>query len=156
MTVTAELVPVVYRQILERVYTMKAAPVWDALPDRAKAEFDQRLTAGELTWSDVTPADKQLIRKGEFEVSAGKGRLTSTAELGDWAAIDAALDSEDEDQLDAALFTVGHGFPKEPWLGSGGSLDDLQDVVEDPETDDDAELDEDDAPDVDSAAWVGL
>lgn len=155
----------IYQQILERVAVMKAAPVWDALPQDAKSAFDARFVEKPLTWAEVSPADKQLIRQGEFQVSAGQGRLTSVAEQGDWAAIDAALDLDGDDDmvaLDAALFTVGHGFPKFPWLGAVTTVEEARALggpVLDPNITDSVgdSVDPDDVPE-DGAVegWVGV
>lgn len=150
----------VYYQILERVYVLKAAPVWDELPQAEKDAFDARMTERPLVWSEVTPADKQLIRDGELQVSSGQGRLVSAEERGDWEAIDAAIDADDEAALDAALFTVGHGFPKFPWLGGVSTVEEARALggpVENPNVSDDPGdlIDVDDLPDDDSE-WVGV
>ena len=114
-----------HARILDRLTVLAYAPVWDTMADEPKRAFLERLTADPVTWGDVAEADKQLIRRGEFEVSAGKSRhLVDPSTWGDHQRIDAAVDSGNVDELDDALYTVGK--PREQWShwATGLPLDD--------------------------------
>jgi len=87
------------------------------------------------TLADLSAGDRQLLRDGVFAVSAGNvpGMFADPLEQGDWAAIDAAIDSEDDDALERALDTVGRGYGVAAAGGDFAALEPLSDDLDDDE-----------------------
>jgi hypothetical protein len=101
-----------FLRLLNRVGVLQASPRWEGMPPAQQEAFEARVLAlasrEDAGFDDLSEADKELIRAGELEVSAGKSsRFTDPATWGDWAAIDAAIDAEDTEALDRELEMVG-------------------------------------------------
>lgn len=95
------------RDLTERVGVLSVSPSWVKMPAPEMAAFRDRFLACP-DWASMTDADKDLVRQGQLEVSAGKSTIVvDPAEWGDWDRIDAAVESGSLDELDAALATVG-------------------------------------------------
>jgi hypothetical protein len=97
-------------ELLHRFAVLQASPSWLQMSWEDKEAFEGRLQSVYAT-GDLSSEDQELLRNGALEVAAGKSpTLTDPQEWGDWAAIDAAVDADNDTALDAALLTVGRGF----------------------------------------------
>lgn len=133
-------------------------------PTGAAMSHDERFALLERcaeadTLADLSAADREVLRSAAFDVSDGRSTLDPVLNAGDWEAIDAAEDADDEEALERALDTVGRGqevaaygsAANLPPLGSGDapaddtSNDDPEDLADVPEL-----------PEVAEGDWVGL
>lgn len=149
-------------QLAHRAGLLDATPTGAALSAEDRAGLQARIQAAEEL-GDLQPADRALLRKAVEEVAAGRSELTDPLEWGDWRAIDAAIDADDEAALERALDTVGRGIELVGWDGDFSKLQPLvagepePDFAEQGVTDDPEDLeDPEDLPDVADDQWVGL
>lgn len=135
-------------RLLRRYSVLGASPLWVEIGTARQDELDRHLFEVD-DFAELPEADKDLIRRGEQQVAAGMSEeWVRPEDWGDWAAIEAAVDSGDVDALDRALETVGPVWDRDPALAE--DEDDLEGV----------EVDEDGEPVTDAAEsksdWIGL
>lgn len=93
--------------LMSRYAVLQSSPSWGGVPPARRDELKAHVIAAD-DLADLTDSDRDLLRQGALEVSAGRGPAVGNVnEWGDWAAIDAAVESGDLDELDEALGTVG-------------------------------------------------
>lgn len=127
-----------------RLALFQASPTAEAMArDDLDALIDRVLD--ERAFADLEEADKAAIRAGMLEVSDGANPgAVALGDRGDYAAIDAALDSGNLEELDQALATMGQGYGV-PDTG-----------VEDDDADDGQADDDVSIKGFDEDGWVGL
>lgn len=146
-------------QLAHRAGLLDATPEGERLSPADRDALQQRILAADEL-DDLSADDQAVLRRAVLQVAAGQSEMRDPLEWGDWRAIDAAIDADDEAALERALDTVGRGIELVGWNGDFSKLTPLGDGPE-PDlepagvTDDPEDLEED-LPEVDDSDWVGL
>lgn len=114
-------------RLSQRIDLFAASPTAAELDPETYDALRARLLAAR-TYAELNAADRQLIQQGVLQMHAfGAARMGASP--GDARAVDAALDAEDDEALEAALDTVAagpHGWGEPPLSDIDSATGDLK------------------------------
>lgn len=135
-------------RLAHRIDLYYASGVWAEVEPDEQAAMRERLLHA-VTYESLSDDDRTRLQQGALAASAGRTSGIVLSSSGDFAAIDEALDGDDEAAVEAALDTVGqgdYGYGPAPLSDDPGPMGE-----DDPVDDDDVEVKADD-----DGTWVGL